>query len=101
VWLMSTHTHKLAIGARVLNGTAASTDVVFETDDWEHPGAKRMDSPFYSFSTGTLTSECTWMNGTGADVQEGQSAKTEEMCMASGYYFPATKPTFCVDGYEL
>jgi len=101
VWLMTTHTHKNAIHTRVLDGTKTSTNVVFEATDWEHPGAKRMETPYYQFTTGKLTSECTWMNMTGAEIHEGQSAKTQEMCMASGYYFPATKAKFCYNGYVL
>ena len=57
VWLMSTHVHKNAIKTRVLDGTPTSTNVVFESMDWEHPGAKRMETPYYQFSSGKLTSE--------------------------------------------
>lgn len=98
VWLMSTHTHKHAVKTRVLDGMAASTNVVFESTNWEHPGGRRMDNPYYQFASGKVTSECTWVNNTGAPIEEGQSAKTEEMCMASGYYFPATKASFCYNG---
>jgi hypothetical protein len=28
-------------------------------------------------------------------ITTGDSAQTDEMCMASGYFFPATKPVFC------
>jgi hypothetical protein len=101
VWLMSTHTHKNAVGTRVLDGMSNSTNVVFSATDWEHPGAKRMDNPYYSFASGKLTSECTYVNTTGAPIQEGSSAKTEEMCMAVGYTFPATKPTFCYNGFTF
>jgi hypothetical protein len=101
VWLMSTHAHKHAIHTEVRNGDDTSTDIVFSSDDWEHPGAKRMDNPFYQFATGQLTNECIYDNHTGIEVTEGSSAKTNEMCMASGYTFPATKATFCVNGYAL
>ena len=99
VWLMTTHAHKQAVKTRVLNGTTASTDLVFESTSWEHPGAKRMDNPYYQFGTGKLTNECTYNNPTATPIEEGSSAKTEEMCMASGYIFPATKSTICYDGY--
>jgi hypothetical protein len=96
VWLMTTHAHRHAVHTEVRNGT----DVMFESDDWEHPGASTfMDAPFYSFSTGTLTSSCTWVNNDGVVIKDGDSAQTEEMCMASGYYFPATKPAICYNGY--
>src|SRR5678816_2345134 len=49
--LMTTHAHKQAVHTEVRNGAAASTDVVFSSNDWEHPGAKAwMATPFYSFA---------------------------------------------------
>jgi hypothetical protein len=100
VWLMSTHAHKQAVHTEVRNGVASSTDVVFAADDWEHPGAKKwMDSPFYTFSSGQLTYECTYDNPTNRTITTGDSAATDEMCMASGYIFPATKATICYNNF--
>ena len=94
VWLMSTHAHKQAVHTEVRDGTS----VVFASDDWEHPGAKAwMASPFYTFSSGKLTYECTYNNNTGRTITSGDSAVTDEMCMATGYIFPATKPTICLN----
>jgi hypothetical protein len=96
VWLMSTHAHKQAIHTEVRNGT----EVVFESDDWEHPGAKAwMSNPFYTFSTGKLTYECHYNNPTDRVIKTGDSAATDEMCMASGYIFPATKTTICYNNF--
>jgi hypothetical protein len=96
VWLMSTHAHRLATHTEVRDGST----VVFESDSWEHPGAQAwMDAPFYSFSSGKVTSSCTWSNDKTTVVHQGDSANTEEMCMASGYYFPATKTSICYNGY--
>ena len=97
-WLMSTHAHKQAIKTEVLDGT----NVIFSSNDWEHPEAKTwMTSPFYSFSTGKVTYRCTYNNtgsNAGRTITSGDSAATDEMCMASGYFFPATKSMFCFDG---
>lgn len=96
VWLLSTHAHKQAVHTEVRNGMPTSTDVTFASDDWEHPGAKAwMASPFYSFDSGKLTYECTYDNPNNYDIHTGDSAQTDEMCMATGYVFPATKPTIC------
>lgn len=96
VWLMSTHAHKQAVHTEVRNGA----EVVFQSDDWEHPGAKAwMATPFYSFSSGTLTYECKYNNPTGNTIKTGDSAATDEMCMATGYVFPATKPTICYNDF--
>lgn len=95
-WMMSTHAHKQAVKTRVLDGTTE----VFTSTDWEHPGAAMFMTPseFYTFSSGKVTYECTYDNtGTNASqrIKTGDSADTDEMCMASGYYFPATKAAFC------
>jgi hypothetical protein len=100
VWLMSTHAHKQAVHTEVRDGMPASTNVVFASDQWEHPGAKAwMTSPFYSFASGKLTYECAYTNHTGREISSGDSAQTDEMCMATGYIFPATKPTICVNNF--
>lgn len=97
-WLMSTHAHKQAVKTEVLNGPPASTDVAFESTDWEHPGAATwMTAPFFAFDTDQLTYRCTYNNTTGRTITSGDSAETDEMCMATGYYFPATKPLLCLN----
>jgi hypothetical protein len=98
VWLMSTH--KQAVHTEVRNGAVTSTDIVFQSNDWEHPGFKSwMTMPFYTFSTGKLTYECTYDNPTNRTITTGDSAATDEMCMASGYIFPATKATICYNSF--
>ncbi|MDX2091461.1 MAG: hypothetical protein SFX73_26610 [Kofleriaceae bacterium] len=96
-WTMSTHAHKQAVLTQVKDGAS----VVFSSDDWEHPGSKNwMETPFYSFASGRITYECTYDNvGDNKDrtVESGSSADTNEMCMATGYYFPATKPLLCIN----
>jgi hypothetical protein len=100
VWLVSTHSHKQAIHTEVRDGAASSTNVVFESDQWEHPGAKAwMTSPFYQFSTGKLTYECQYKNDTNRTITDGDSAQTDEMCMATGYIFPASKATICYNNF--
>jgi hypothetical protein len=94
-WIMSTHTHKRSVRVVVKDGLAANGNMIYESSDWEHPTQKRWDGPFYQFSTGKLTYECSYLNPTSQLIRTGVSAQTAEMCMASGYYFPATKPVFC------
>ncbi len=101
-WMMSTHAHKQAVKTRVLDGA----DEVFASTDWEHPGASMFMTPaeFYTFKTGALTYECTYDN-TGSNhnntIQTGDSAEFDEMCMASGYFFPATKAVFCYNNFVV
>lgn len=102
-WQMSSHAHKQAISTTILDGTTP----VFTSTDWEHPGSERWVAPtFYQFQATTVTWECVY-NNTGDNatrtVRSGQSAQTNEMCMATGYYFPATGPRGCImnDGAAL
>jgi hypothetical protein len=110
-WVMSTHSHKQSIATQVADGSS----VVFSSTDWEHPGSQSwMTAPFYAFASPNLTWQCTYDNNapppycdqggpasscSNADamVVSGQSAVTNEMCMAAGYFFPSTGPRFAVE----
>ena len=99
---MSTHAHKQAVHTEVRDGMPTSTDIVFQSDDWEHPGVKTwMDTPFFTFASGKITYECTYDNPNSYEIHTGDSAATDEMCMASGYVFPATKATICYNNFVL
>lgn len=91
---MSTHAHKQATHTQVTDGSA----MVFQSDNWEHPGTVDWNAePFFSFASGSLTYRCDYNNPTNRTVREGSSAETDEMCMAVGYFFPATGPKFCIN----
>jgi len=96
-WLMTTHAHKHAVRTTVKDGAT----VVFNSTSWEHPGNKLWTGPFYQFSSGKLTYECAYINTSSRVIKAGQSAQYDEMCMASGYYFPATGPMFCYNNIPL
>jgi hypothetical protein len=83
---MSTHVHKQGVHTSVKDGST----MVFQSDDWEHPGAQNWDAaPFFSFTSGMLTNQCDYINANGTDqpIVQGPSAATNEMCMAVGYFF--------------
>jgi hypothetical protein len=93
-WQVSTHAHQQAAGTRIVDGASE----VFTSDDWEHPGTREWRDPeFFQFGT-QITWECTY-NNTGENasrtVYSGQSARTNEMCVATGYFFPAVGPRGC------
>jgi hypothetical protein len=101
-WQLTTHSHKQTISAAVKDG---STTVVSNAN-WEHPtGMLWTASPFYTFGSGALTYECIYNNiGQTAPpdnenrvITSGPSAQTDEMCMATAYFFPATGPKFCIN----
>ena len=74
-----------------------STDVAFMSDDWNDPGAAAwMTTPFYTFTGDKLTFSCTYNNPGSVAIDAGERADKDEMCMATGYLFPATEPELCV-----
>jgi hypothetical protein len=95
-WRLSMHTHKQAVHTAVKDGATP----VFESTDWENPGAATFAGPsFYSFATGELTYECTYDNPGINTIQTGNNAATAEQCIAVGYFFPATKSLFCYNDF--
>jgi hypothetical protein len=97
-WEMSTHSHKQSVETDVKDGST----MVFQSMDWQHPGAMMWTAPsYYQFSTNKLTIDCTYNNNDPNDpnhtttITDGQSAQTNEMCMATGYFFPATSAQVC------
>ena len=94
-WTVSTHSHKQSVKTELLDGTS-SIFLSQGPDAWEHPGAKSWDAmPFYTFASGKMTYTCTYTNNTGRTISDGPSAQTDEMCMGTGYMFPADKAKFC------
>jgi hypothetical protein len=95
---MSTHSHRRSVETMVYdNGTQ-----ILDSTDWQHPTIKNFatDAPtwdFYSFK-GQLSYECKYVNDLTTAVHTGDSAATNEMCMAVGYFFPADGgPVFCLN----
>jgi len=103
---MSTHTHKHATAAWVdYNHDGSSTEVVhtgtettYPADqevgsgvDWEHPGVGLWTTPnFLTVQSGdSFTYHCSYSNTASTAVTVGETAASNEMCMAIGYYFPA------------
>jgi hypothetical protein len=93
-WTVSTHSHKQSVATEIDDGTTP----IFQATDWEHPGSHDFAGPtFYSFTNNKLTWSCTYDNtgdNKGMTVVAGPSASTNEMCMATGYFFPSTGPKF-------
>jgi hypothetical protein len=92
-WTVSSHTHKQGKEVTIKDGSS----MVYDSTDWEHPTVKNWAAaPFYTFSSGKVSWTCTYDNPNATAINEGQSAQTNEMCMATGYVFPATSPSFNV-----
>jgi hypothetical protein len=98
-WTVSTHSHKQSVETDIKDN---SGDMIFQSMDWQHPGTTNWNQPtFYTFPNNSLTVDCTYDNNDPTDpnsqttIVDGQSAQTNEMCMATGYFFPATGAQFC------
>jgi hypothetical protein len=95
---MSTHSHRRSVETMVYDGTTQ----VLDSTNWEHPTIKSYltDAPawnFYEFKN-QLSYRCKYVNDLDQAVSTGDSADTDEMCMAVGYFFPADGgPVFCVN----
>jgi hypothetical protein len=95
---MSTHSHRRSKETMVYDNGVQ----ILDSTDWQHPTIKNFqtDAPtwdFYQFK-GQLSYECKYVNDLTAPVYTGDSAATNEMCMAVGYFFPADGgPVFCIN----
>ncbi len=95
---LSTHAHKFSTRTEVKDGAS----MVFESDNWDHPGAATWAAdPFFSFSSGRISYRCEYDNTTGSRIRTGDSAQTDEMCMAVGYFFPASAAKFCINSFAV
>ncbi|MSP63795.1 MAG: hypothetical protein EXR72_26310 [Myxococcales bacterium] len=96
---MSTHTHKNSINAAVRRWKEGQpTDMLVETKDWEHPTVHHWSAPFMILGeTEEIHYSCTYRNDGDKPIKQGQSAATNEMCMAIGYYFPSPHATICIN----
>lgn len=91
-FMLSTHSHQFTTSARVFDGD----NMLVDTDDWEHPAVQQWNAePFYRFTSGRLRYECEYQNPTRSTIRTGDSAETDEMCMAVGYFFPSRGMRFC------
>jgi hypothetical protein len=64
---------------------------IVHTTDWEHPDVGLWNAPNYlTVKAGdSFTYSCAYTNNSASPVLVGETAATNEMCMAIGYYFPA------------
>jgi hypothetical protein len=104
---MSTHTHKHATAAVIQyvsadgtsqevvhTGLASSYPAVQAPNtgtDWEHPGVAEWNAPnFLTVQQGdSFNYSCTYENTSSTTITVGETAASNEMCMAVGYFFPA------------
>jgi Copper type II ascorbate-dependent monooxygenase, C-terminal domain len=96
-FVMATHTHKRAILAQINRKLADGTlgEAIVTTTNWDNPTPSVwQQAPFLTFKPGEMFHyKCTYMNDRASLVTVGTSAESNEMCMAEGYFFPASATT--------
>lgn len=100
-WRVSTESHMQSIATDLKDGAS----MLFMGTNWENPGAMTwLAAPFYTFTSGAMTYECTYNNAgpnMASAIHSGTSFLTDEACMGVGYFFPSTGPKFCLDTTPL
>ena len=86
---ISAHTNSRGVHTFIKDGNTT----VFDNVDWQNPEQTVWaTTPFFSFSSGKLSYQCEYANPSGSRVETGDAANNE-MCVAVGFYFPATDPS--------
>jgi Copper type II ascorbate-dependent monooxygenase, C-terminal domain len=88
---LTSHTHKHATDTKVNFVSGGQTQNIVNTTDWESPDVGLFYAPnFLTVNAGdSFTYSCAYSNTTSSPVLVGETAASNEMCMAIGYYFPA------------
>lgn len=88
---VTSHTHKHAVVTDVNFISGGQTTNIVHTTDWESPDVGLWYAPdFLTVNQGdSFSYSCSYSNSTSTAVTVGETAASNEMCMAIGYYFPA------------
>lgn len=82
---MATHTYRQGVESKILDGATA----LVTTSNWERAGMTTWGPEFYSFKGGSLSYQCAFKNVSNRRIVTGDTAATDETCMAIGYFFPS------------
>ncbi len=95
---ISTYSHKHSVHTYIKDAAAT----VFESTNFSDPGSvKWTEAPFFTFASGSLTYQCDYVNATPQRIFSGDNTEVEEQCVAVTYFFPATAPVFCYNGFVV
>ncbi len=90
IFMLTSHMHARGVKYRILfkglPGNPRNGEVLYESDDWDHPIIKNFDTPV-SFQPGEgITSEATYNNSTDHEINYGLTSQ-DEMDIVIGYYY--------------
>ena len=88
---VTSHTHKHATVTDVNFVNNGQSQNIVHTTNWEAPDVGLFYAPsFLTVNQGdSFMYSCSYSNSTSSPVLVGETAASNEMCMAIGYYFPA------------
>lgn len=70
--------------------TTDTGEVLYEGAEWDEPTPAKYDPPLFLPKGTQITYTCDYENPTSQWLDFGESASTNEMCILSGTYYPAT-----------
>ena len=79
------HSHGVHFVARTSDG-----QLLYETNQWAEPEPWNFDPPRLLRGGSTIDVSCDYDNQTGSALSFGESAATNEMCIFTGLYYPAS-----------
>jgi hypothetical protein len=90
-FLWTTHSHKFTTEDKVDYISGGKTTNIVDTTDWENPGTHVWTAPnFLTVKAGdSFAYSCSYKNTLPIQLTFGETAASNEMCLAIGYYFPA------------
>ncbi len=90
-FLWTTHSHKFTTEDDVNYISGGVTKNIVKTTDWENPGTTVWGPPdFLTTKAGdSFSYSCSYKNTLPIQLTFGETAASNEMCLAIGYYFPA------------
>jgi len=94
--LLWSHMHSRGIGfVATTNDPTAGARILYATTTWSEPQARvfPQDPPVTVHAGSTITYSCTYENMTSETIVQGQSARTNEMCILHGMYWPRMDST--------
>lgn len=88
IYLVSLQSH---MHRRGLNFVASTGDgsKLYETESWHEPPVQSYDPAIHVPAGSSISWRCEIQNETSQTITFGESADTNEMCVLTGYYYPA------------
>jgi hypothetical protein len=87
IFMLTAHAHKLMTEFKIfIKGGDRDGELIYYTNDWEHPEIKEYDTPIVLKPGEGLTAEATYNNNTNNTVNFGLLSTDEMMIMFGSYY---------------